>query len=113
MNLTEEDMKAIVSQATANLKSQLTASLTAKLDSEVKFVASQAVREHVQEWVKANVLPDVTAILTTGKASLVNTAASAAEAMCQELSKSMAASLKERLEKPWERKKIFEAMFSS
>ena len=71
------------------------------------------MRDHVQEWVKENVLPDVTAILTTGKVSLVNTAASAAESMCEELSKSMAASLKEKLEKSWDRKKIFEAMFTS
>ncbi len=113
MNLTEEDMKAIVSEATANLKAQLTANLTTKLDSDVTWAASQAVREHVQEWVKTNVLPDVTAILIAGKASLVNTAANAAEMMCDDLAKSMADTLKERLGKSWERKKIFDAMFIS
>jgi hypothetical protein len=113
MNLSEEELKAIATQATDSLKLQLTNDLVSSLHREVTYAATQAVREHVQEWVKENVLPDVSAILVAGKASLVNTAGAVAEKMCEQLAESMTETLQEKLAKSWERKKIFEAMFAS
>lgn len=111
MNLTQEDMQEIVKDATANLKAQLTSDLTRRLDAEVTHAAANTIREYVQEWVKENVLPDVEAILIEGKTSLVNTASASANAMCDELSKSMTETLKVKLSKSWDRSKIFEALF--
>lgn len=112
MQLSEQDIQGIVSDATAKLKADLAANLTQKLDCVVTAEASEAVRKHVQQWVAENVIPDVTAILTEGKASLVNAATKSAEAMCDALAQSMKDTLAKKLEQSWDRKKVFEAMFT-
>lgn len=112
MELSKEDVQEIITDVTTNLKSEVVRDLTKTLNWEVSQESRKMVVEHVHEWVKENVLPDVTAILIEGKASLVNAAAQASENMCDALSDSLVAALKENLEKSWNRKKLFEAMFT-
>jgi vacuolar-type H+-ATPase subunit C/Vma6 len=110
MNLTEEDLKSIMESATEQLKSQLKDQLVNKVQWQIDLTAENLIKTHITDWMKENVLPEVTAILRDQKVGLVNAAASAAPKMAEVLSERMVTSFQNNLE-GYRGREIFSKMF--
>jgi hypothetical protein len=87
------------------------AEIKASINWEVKNKTAELVSAHVQQWVKDNLVPEITAALVESKEGLVSLGVSLSPQIVEILTASLIASLKEKMEKSWERSKIFEAMF--
>jgi hypothetical protein len=110
MNLTEEDLKSIMESATEQLKSQLKDQLVNKVQWQMDSTAENLIKNHVVDWMKENVLPEVTAILQDQKVGLVNAVASAAPKMAETLAKRMTTSFQKNLES-YSGRDFFKKMF--
>lgn len=110
MNLTEDDLKSIMESATEQLKEQLKSQLVTKIQWQIDDTAENLIKTHITEWMKENVLPDVTAILQDQKVGLVNAVSSAAPQMAEALANKMVASFQKNLE-GYRGRDIFSRMF--
>ena len=89
------------------------AEIKASINWEVKSKTASLVAAHVEQWVKDNLLPEITVALVESKEGLIKVATDFAPRAVEALTDSLSKSLKERLEKSWDRTKSFEAMFKS
>lgn len=117
--------------ATAVLREHLTRGFTldhqrfernaAELEAALQLVRRAAAgaaltadqgRGLVGEWVEAELVPAIRATLAAEKDGLIAIAPEIAAGITAELNKALLATIKEKLEKSWERKKIFEALLA-
>lgn len=101
----------LVEMALPSVLDGLKAEIRQTIDWKVKEQAGNLVAAHVTEWMKENILPDLTQQLIESKEGLMKLGAALAPKMVEMLTASLLSELKEKLEKGWERNKIFEAMF--
>ena len=87
MQLSDDQMQQLVADATQNLQIKLQQSLVERLEFTVAESAARLVRSHVEEWIKQNVLPDVTTLLQDSKSTLLASSIEGANAIAEGLAK--------------------------
>lgn len=85
--------------------------LTRTIDWQVKERAAKLVGDHVETWIKENILPEITSILIESKEGLIQLGAKVGPALVEEMTAALLAQFKKNLEQSWDREKIFSAMF--
>lgn len=111
MQLSDDQMQQLVADATQNLRIQLQQSLVKRLEITVTESATRLVHSHVEEWIKQNVLPDVTTLLEDGKATLLASSIEGANAIAEGFAKEMKDTALKNLESPYRRSEIFKTLF--
>ena len=89
-------------------KKEIQSSLTYNVMQQVSTV----IRGHVDQWLKENVIPDITAFLVENKEGIIKVAPALADKMCEQLTVALTTEMAARLQNQWSRKKIFQAMLS-
>ena len=102
----QEMLEAAKPSVIESLKKQLADSVS----YEVKSETCTLIREHVQTWVKENVLPEVTKAMIESKEGMISTGVALAPAMVDEIVKAMTLSISENMKTSWDRKKLFDAL---
>jgi len=111
MQLSDDQMQQLVADATQNLQIQLQQNLVKRLEFAVAESAASLVRSHVEEWIKQNVLPDVTTLLQDSKSALLASSIEGANAIAEGLAKGMKDTMLKNLESPYKRSEIFKTLF--
>lgn len=107
MKTAEEMLELAMPSVIEGMKKELTQSIT----WDVKNTASKLIVDHVSEWVKENILPDISTQLAENKDSLIAVGIQMGPLMVQALSEAMLVDLKKNLESSWDRQKIYKALF--
>jgi uncharacterized membrane-anchored protein YjiN (DUF445 family) len=110
--LTQEQVNELLESAKPSIIEGLKRDISNSVTYTMKENAGQVIREHVTEWIKNNVIPEITKQLIEGKEGLIKAGFLLAESTCNMLMESMVKDLGKRLQNDWERKKILEAMFN-
>jgi len=111
MQLSDDQMQQLVADATKNLQIQVQQNLTKRLEFVVTESATQLIHSHVEEWIRQNVLPDVTTLLEDGKATLLASSIEGANAIAEEFAKAMKGIALKNLESPYRRSEIIKTLF--
>lgn len=111
MKLTESQLKQLLTEATQNAAEMLKKDLSDKLTYEMTSTAQNMVHHHIQEWVKQEIIPEVTNRLVASKEGLLSSVAPMSDAIVQGITEGLTASLRENLSRSYNRKKIFESLF--
>lgn len=112
MILSQEMIDQAISDSVPNVLRGLREEIQEQSLRAAKEVVYSNVRTAVDEWVKANVVPDIIGHLTEHKEGIVSISGALAPQIVEALTTSIADSLKKKLENSWERKKVFEALLS-
>ena len=111
MEIDKKMIDAAMTGAVESLRDSLVAELSRAIEWDVKAAATAQVAGHITEWITANVIPEVDAILFKNKDILINRITdSLLETMSAELSAAIKEGLKGKFENSWDRKKIFSAL---
>lgn len=108
--LTPEQINEMLEAAKPSIIESIKADVKQCITWEVKEQCAKQVRTHVEEWVKVNVIPEITASLVESKSGLVSIGAELGPAMVAAVVQSLTKEVSEKLGKSWERKKIFDAL---
>lgn len=108
--LTEETVQKILSEQAPSILAGLKEEISDAAMRQSRYIIEEEIGSHVREWIKAEILPEITEQLIENKEGLISIGTKAAPLMVEELANSLCAALKENLEQSWNRKKLFEAL---
>lgn len=112
MQLTPEQIAAILDDAKPSIIAGLRDEVIRQAKWTVSDTAGKIINEEVVAFVKTEIIPEVQSALTESREGLVAVAVDAANTIAVELATALAKDLKTRLENSYNRKQIFEALFS-
>lgn len=112
MQLSQEQIAAILKDATPNIIEGLKEEVKKAVQWQLQDTASRLCKTEVEEWMKQEIVPEIRKTLVENKDGLVSLAIAATQEINRALAESMGAELKKKLESQWERKKVFEALFT-
>ena len=107
MKTAEELIQLALPSVLEGLKKELTQTI----DWQIKQDATKVVSDHITNWIKENVLPEVSKQLVESKEGLIALGATIGPGVVEAVSAAYLESLKKKLENSWERTKIFESLF--
>lgn len=110
--LTQDQISAAVADSMPNILAGLKEEITNRAIHEAREAAAALVKKTVTEWVSAQLVPEITKILTENKEGLVSIAPKLAAGITDTLAESVLASFKEKLEKSWTRQEVFKVLFA-
>jgi Ni,Fe-hydrogenase III component G len=110
--MTQSEINDLLEAAKPSIIEALKKEITAGISYEAKEVVQKEVQAAVTEWVKENIIPAVVEQLVESKDGIISTAVSLAPMMVDEINKGLISALSEKMKSSWERKKIFDSMFS-
>lgn len=103
----------LVEMALPSVLEGLKSEIKGTIEWQVKDQAAKLVAEHVTAYIKDSVLPELTIQLIESRDGLMQIAAQLAPRVTSALVEALMGELKAKLERSWDRAKIFEAMFKS
>jgi hypothetical protein len=106
----KEQIQELLDAAKPSVIESIKADLIRNVSYDVRETAGRLIQEHVQSWIKENVLPEISRQLVESRESLISVGTAAAPLLVQQLATAMTESLAENLKNSWERKKVFEAL---
>lgn len=109
--VSKEQLEAIISQASDEIKGSVIADVKKKLAGEVEYVMWESIRDEIKGIVNKVFVPALREQITAGKEGLIKSAIEIAEQTGVLLRDAMIADFKEKLKQSWNRNKILEAMF--
>lgn len=113
--MNEQTMKEQVEEALQAALPSIVEGLKKELQQTISWQVKDAVTKQVvgivTDWVQTEIVPEIHSQLTEQKEGLVALAPKLGEAITAQLSEALSLSVKEKLERSWERQKIFEALF--
>lgn len=101
----------LVALALPSVVEGLKKDLSGRIEWQVKEDAAKLVSAHVQEFVKAEILPAISLQLIESKDGLIALGGTLGPAIVEALTAAMLADLQKKLTTTWDRAKIFETMF--
>ena len=110
--LTQDQINQAISDAVPDVLAGLRKEISETALHHARNSVQAAVTKAVGEWVEAELVPAIRDTLAAEKDGLIAIAPEIAAGITTELNKALLATIKEKLEKSWERKKIFEALFT-
>ena len=110
--LTQDHINQAISDAVPDVIAGLRKEILETALYHARNSVQAEVTKAVSEWVAAELVPEIRATLAAEKDGLIAIAPEIAAGITAELNKALLANIKEKLEKSWERKKIFEALFT-
>jgi len=111
MQLTQDQIQSILEEAKPSIIAGLRKEVTQQAKWEMNPIVAKMIQEEVTTFMNTEILPVVRQQLIEGKEGLISVAIGAANSIAANLAEIMAATLKEKLEKSYERTKILEALF--
>ena len=109
--LTQDQINQAISDAVPDVLAGLRKEISETALYHARNSVQAAVTKAVGEWVEAELVPEIRATLAAEKDGLIAITPEIAAGITAELNKALLATIKEKLEKSWERKAIFEALF--
>lgn len=106
----KEQVQELLDAAKPSVIETIKNDLIRNVSYDVRETAGRLIKEHVETWIKENVLPELSKQLIESKDSLISVGVAAAPQLVQQLATAMTESLAENLKSSWDRKKIFEAL---
>lgn len=110
--LTQDQINQAISDAIPDVLAGLRKEISEAALYHARDSARVAVTKAVGEWIEAELVPAIRTTLAAEKDGLIAIAPEIAAGITTELNKALLATIKEKLEKSWERKKIFEALLA-
>lgn len=107
---TQEQIQELLDAAKPSVIESIKNDLIRNVTYDVREAAGRLIQEHIQAWIKENVLPELSKQLVESKESLISVGVAAAPQLVQQIATAMTEALAENLKNTWERKKIFEAL---
>lgn len=111
--ITPEQINEMLEAAKPSIIEGFKKEIQQSISWEVKNKVATIVAEETTKWVKENIIPELVKQLTESKEGILSVGVKLAPAMVEELTRGLLASFKEKMEKSWDRNKIFEAIFKS
>lgn len=108
--LTQEQINQAVSDAMPDVLAGLRREISESAITYARQAVQAAVAKAVGEWVEKELIPEIRNTLAAEKDGFIAMAPEMASGITAELNKALLATIKEKLEKSWERKRIFEAL---
>ena len=109
--ITAEQINEMLEAAKPSIVEGFKKEITNSITWEVKNAASRLIAAETEKWIKENIIPEIIKDLVESKEGFIKLGSTLAPAMIEVLTKSLIDSLKEKMEKSWDRNKVFEAMF--
>ena len=110
--LTQDQINQAISDAVPDVLAGLRKEISETALHHARNSVQAAVTKAVGEWVEAELVPAIRTTLAAEKDGLIAIAPEIAAGITAELNRALLATIKEKLEKSWERKKIFEALLA-
>ena len=110
--LTQDQINQAISDAVPDVLAGLRKEISETALYHARNSVQAAITKAVGEWAEAELVPAIRDTLAAEKDGLIAIAPEIAAGITAELNKALLANIKEKLEKSWERKKIFEALFT-
>lgn len=104
----DELLEAAKPAVIESLKKELTQGITYEARNEM----SKMVQKHVTDWVKENIIPEITKTLIESKEGMISLGVKLAPVIVDEMVKSATETIKKNLESSWSRKEIFGKLLS-
>lgn len=111
--ITAEQINEMLEAAKPSIIEGFKQEIKQSISWEVKNNAAKIVAEETTKWVKENIIPELIKELVESKNGLISVGAKLAPAMVESLVESMANDFKSKMEKSWDRSRIFEVIFKS
>jgi hypothetical protein len=108
--LTQEQVNELLESAKPSIIQSIKDELKQSITYEMKQACAQQVKAHTEQWIKENVIPEITTALIEGKDGLVGVGVKLGPAIVDEVVKGMTAAVAENLKNSWDRKKVFESL---
>lgn len=109
--MTTEDMDELLNAARPGIVESLKEELTKAITWDAKQRVINLVNAHVEEWVKANILPEITNELVAGKDGMIALGKTLGPAIVEHVTKGIALQVAETMKESYKRRQFFEAMF--
>ena len=109
--LTQDQINQAISDAVPDVLAGLRKEISETALYHARNSVNAAVTKAVGEWVEAELVPEIRATLAAEKDGLIAIAPEIAAGITAELNKALLATVKEKLERSWGRKAIFETLF--
>ncbi len=113
VTLTQEQINELLEQAKPSIIEGLKKDVADCISWSTKQEAGKIISQTVSDWVKENIVPEITKSLIEGKDGLVSSGISLAPMMVEALTAGMLADFKKKMESEWERRKVFDALFKN
>lgn len=110
--LTQEQINQAVSDALPDVLRGLREQIKESALNTAKYAMHDEITAQVKEWISKELTPEILRVLTEEKEGLIGIAPVFAAKIIESLTEGMVDSVQKKLENSWERKKIFEALFS-
>lgn len=110
--LTEETVQQILTEQAPSILAGLKEEISSAAIRQSQYIIEEEIGQHVRDWIKAEVLPELTKQLVESKDGLVSIGTKAAPLMCEQLANSLCEGLKKNLETSYSRKRLFEAFLA-
>jgi len=111
LQLSKEQIEEILNDAKPSIVEGIKNNVVNSMTYDVRESLLQLVKAEVQEFVKTEIIPELQKELIESKQGLVSVAVNFAPVIVEELTKSMAESVKVNLESSWKRKEILTKLF--
>jgi len=108
--LNQEQINQLLEDAKPDIVNSLKKAVMEDLTREVNRNCVEVFKNHINSWLKENILPEITKTLIESKEGLIKVGVQVTTEINDMLAKSMVAHIKERLEKEWTRGEIFKAL---
>ena len=109
--LTNEEIAKLLDEAKPSIVAGLKADILGQISWDVKNAVGGLVKEHVEQWVKENILPDITRGLIESKAGMVAVGVQLGPEVAKVMVASLLDSLKKTMEQSYRRTSVFKSMF--
>jgi hypothetical protein len=111
MKLTQEQIDSILSAALPNIVEGFKKQITDHASWDVLSEAKAEIVKAITAWVKENVIPEIIKQLVESKDGLIALGPQIAENLCDAILVSCTEHLKKKLERDYDRREIFKALF--
>lgn len=111
MQLTDEQIAAIVEDARAKIRADALEQATSYLASSVKSALQSTLWDEVSEIVKAEVVPEVKLLVHEHRDALIHAAIATSEDLAQAMRQAMLAALTKKLSTDYGAREVFKVIF--
>ncbi|GAA4321994.1 hypothetical protein GCM10023144_01620 [Pigmentiphaga soli] len=109
---TKEQIDRAVQDAMPDVLAGLRKEIAEQAVYQAKVAVHASVQKAVTDWINENLVPDIMATLTESKAGILSAVPSIAQGIAKALGESLVASVTEKMERSYERRKIFDALLN-
>ena len=105
------DMTKVMESVNSDLRDQLVSKVKENLIQTLSWEVENAIKDQTGEWIKENIIPEVTSILAEQKPVILQGIAASVGEVGNEICKALVREAAKNLEQSWNVAKIAEGLF--